>query len=118
VAIEKVIKTQWDQPDHPIRVPVIVSRGYYAIVDWIQEPRGGRALLRRDDNKWQTIFCGDVLLSKKPHMISAGVPVSDAEYLEIALAQAESNASATEMALVNSFKGIVDLLMEPNHHAH
>ena len=118
VAIEKAIKAQWDKPNNPIRVPVIVNHGDYAIADWIQEPRGGRALLRRDADNWQTIFCGDVLLSKKAHMINAGVPVSDAEYLEFGLAQAELNISAKDMVLVNSFIGIVDLLTEPNHHAH
>jgi hypothetical protein len=118
VAIETAIKNQWDKPNHPIRVPVIVVHGDHAIADWIQEPRGGRALLMYNNSEWQTIFCGDVLLTKKVHLVNAGVPDSDAEYLANALAQAETNLTVSDMELINRFKGLVDLLKEPHHHAH
>jgi hypothetical protein len=118
VAIETANKNQWDKPNDPIRVPVIFIRGDFAIADWIQESHGRRALLRRNKITWLTIFCGDVPLTKKVHLVNAGVPDSDAEYLANALAQAEANLTVSDMELINRFKGLVDLLKEPHHHAH
>jgi hypothetical protein len=118
VAIETVIKNQWDKPNHPIRVPVIVVHGDHAIADWIQEPRGGRALLIYNNSEWQTIFCGDVNMKHVSNLISAGVPYNDAKKLAATLEEKEKRLSDTDKALIDSFKGIVDLLKEPHHHAH
>lgn len=118
VAIETALKTQWDKPNHPIRIPVIVVHGDYAIADWIQEPRGGRALLFYNNSVWQTIFCGDVNMKQVSNLISAGVPYNDAKKLAAALEEKEKRLSDTDKALIDSFKGIVDLLKEPQHHAH
>ncbi len=118
VAIETAVKAQWDKPNHPIRVPVIVMQGDYAIADWIQEPRGGRALLRHNQKNWQTLLCGDADMKQISSLVSAGVPREDAERLSVALEKEEKKLTITDKSLINSFKGIVDLLMEPNHHAH
>ena len=118
VAIETALKTQWDKPNHPIRIPVIVVHGDYAIADWIQEPRGGRALLFYNNSGWQTIFCGDVNMKQASNLISAGVPYNDAKKLAAALEEKEKRLSDTDKALIDSFKGIVDLLKEPQHHAY
>ncbi len=117
-AIEAALKAQWDKPNHPIRVPVIVIQDDYAIADWIQEPRGGRALLKREKNGWQTLLCGDANLKHVNNLMSAGVPREDAGHLADALAQKEKRLADADKALIDSFKGIVDLLKEPQHHAH
>ncbi|MFT7228802.1 MAG: hypothetical protein ACI8PW_001392 [Methylophilaceae bacterium] len=100
-SIEAALKKQWDKPNHPLRVPVIVVRGHHAIADWVQEPCGGRALLKGGENEWQILLYGDVNLTKESHLM-----------------QAELNLSKEDKGLVNSFKGIVDLLKAPQHHAH
>lgn len=117
-AIETALKTQWDKPNHPIRVPVIVIYGDYAIADWIQEPRGGRALLKREHKVWQTLLCGDANMKQVHNLVSAGVPSEYAAHLAAMLTQEEKQLTETDKALINSFKGIVDLLKEPQHHAH
>ena len=117
-AIEMALKLQWDKPNHPIRVPVIVIQGDYAIADWIQEQRGGRALLKRDQQNWQTLICGDANMKQVGNLVSAGVSREDAKHLAAALEQEEKRLSDADKALIDSFKGIVDLLKEPQHHAH
>jgi glutathione S-transferase len=117
-AIEMALKAQWDKPNHPIRIPVIVMQDDYAIADWIQEQHGGRALLKRDQQNWQTLLCGDANMKQVSNLVSAGVPREDAEYLVVTLEQEEKRLSDADKALIDSFKGIVDLLKEPQHHAH
>lgn len=117
-AVKAALRAEWDKPNHPLKVPVVIVRGEFAIADWIQAPRGGRALLRENHHQWQTLLCGDVNLTKQKHLMDAGVPAADAEYLSAALLAAEMNLTAEDKTLVNSFKGIVDLLKEPQHHAH
>ncbi len=116
--IETALKAQWDKPNHPIRVPVIVIQGDYAIADWIQESHGGRALLKREQNGWQTLLCGDANMKQVHNLVSAGVPSEVARHLADALVQKEKRLTDTDKALIDSFTGIVDLLKEPQHHAH
>ena len=115
-AIESTIKAQWEKPDRLVRVPVIVVSGEYAIADWIQEPKGGRVLLRQHAGRWQTLMCGDANLKQLRHLVTAGVPEVDAEKLTLALTQAEASLTVDEQTTINSFVGIVDLLKAPHHH--
>lgn len=117
-AIEMALKAQWDKPNHPIRIPVIVMQGDYAIADWIQEQHGGRALLKRDQQNWQTLLCGDANMKQVSNLVSTGVSREDAKHLAAALEQAEKRLSNADTVLIDGFKGIVDLLKAPQHHAH
>lgn len=115
-AIESRIKVLWETPDHPIQVPVIVVSGNYAIVDWIQQPKGGRALLKQQHGHWHTLMCGDANLKQPRHLVAAGVPEADADKLTLALTQAEASLTLDEQTTINSFVGMVDLLKAPHHH--
>jgi len=115
-AIESSIKAQWEKPDHPIRVPVIVVSGDYAIADWIQAPKGGRALLKHHAGHWQTLMCGDANMKELRHLVDAGVPESEAEKLVLELTQAEASLTVDEQTTINSFVGMVDLLKARHHH--
>ena len=115
-AIESTIKVQWEKPDRFIRVPVIVVSGEYAIADWIQEPKGGRVLLRQHAGHWQTLMCGDANMKEPHRLLQAGVPETDAEKLSLALMQAEASLTLDDQTTINSFVGMVDLLKAPHHH--
>lgn len=117
IAITEVIKQQWDKPDKPVLVPVVVVSNDFAIADWIQEPRVGRALLRLNSGNWQALVCGDDNLKQHKRLIDLGIPDKDAEQLIAALTQAESQLSLDQLTTINSFKGIVDLLKTPEDHA-
>lgn len=116
IAITEVIKHQWDKPNLPVLVPVVVVSHDFAIADWIQKPRGGRALLRLNAGHWQTLMCGDINLMQQKTLIEAGVLAEDAEKLIASLTQAESQLSIDEQTTINSFKGVIDLLKEPHYH--
>lgn len=115
-AIESSIKAQWEKPEQPVQVPVIVVSGNYAIADWIQQPKGGRALLKQQHGHWHTMMCGDANLKQPRHLVAAGVPEADADKLTLALVQAEASLALDEQTTINSFVGMVDLLKAPHHH--
>lgn len=117
IAITEVIKKQWDKPNQPVLVPVVVVSHDFAIADWIQEPRGGRALLRLNAGHWQALMCGDDHLKQYRRLTDMGVPDADAERLIAALTQAEAQLSLDQQTTINSFKGMVDLLKAPHDHA-
>lgn len=117
IAITEVIKQQWEKPNHPVLVPVVVVSNEFAIADWIQEPRGGRALLRLNGGHWQALICGDNHLKQYKRLMDMGVPSTDAEKLIASLTQAETQLSLDQQTTINSFKGMVDLLKAPHEHA-
>lgn len=115
-AVVAAIKAQWEKPNKPVDVPVVVVSGQHAIADWIQGEKGGRALLMMHGQHWQTMMCGDGNMKQRKHLLQAGVPAKDADALIAGLGKAEAKLSSDQLKLINSFKGIVDLLKEPHHH--
>lgn len=114
IAIAETIKQQWNKPNRPVSLPAVAISGDFAIADWIQEPKGGRALLRFNAGHWQTLMCGDVNLMQQRRLEEAGVPANDAEKLIASLIQSEAKLSADQQTTINSFQGIVDLLKAPH----
>lgn len=115
VTIAEVIKQQWDKPNQPVFVPVVVVSHDFSIADWIQETRGGRALLRLNAGHWQTLMCGDINLMQQKALTEAGVPAEDAKKLITSLTQAEAQLSVDQRMTINSFKGVIDLLKQPHY---
>ena len=52
-----VLKSQFERPNKPLDVPVVVVSGDYAVADWLQGDKGGRALLRRNADGWRVQMC-------------------------------------------------------------
>ncbi len=115
-AVVTAIKAQWEKPNKPIDVPVVVVSGQHAIADWIQGEKGGRALLMMHGRHWQTMMCGDGNMKQRKHLLQAGVPAKDADALIAGLGKAEAKLTSDQLKLIDSFKGMVDLLKEPHHH--
>ncbi|OQW70555.1 MAG: hypothetical protein BVN34_00760 [Proteobacteria bacterium ST_bin12] len=116
IAIAETIKQQWQKPNRPVSVPVVAVSHDFAIADWIQEPKGGKALLRFNAGHWQTLMCGDVNLMQQKRLEEAGVPAKDAQQLIASLTQSEAQLTADQQTTINSFQGIVDLLKTPHQH--
>jgi hypothetical protein len=55
--VRAAIKAIWDQPDTQVDVDPVSVVGNYAMAGWTQGKRGGRALLRREHDKWAVIVC-------------------------------------------------------------
>lgn len=114
-----VIKNQWETPYHLVEIPVIAVGGAYALADWLQGERGGRALLRLNEGKWQTLMCGSAQLKSAQSLVNAGVPSAEAKQISENLVAKEVNLSAAQLALIDSFEGIVEVLTSSDHqHVH
>ncbi len=116
--IVKVLKDQFDRPVTLLDVPVVVVSGDFAVADWLQDNRGGRALLRRDTDGWHTLMCSGAQFKSPQALRHAGVQEDDATRISRELGQQEQNLTAEQLKKIDSFKGIVDVLTNPEHHEH
>jgi hypothetical protein len=114
--IASTIKHQWETPHRLVEVPIIAVGRLYALADWMQGERGGRALLRLSEGKWQTLMCGSAKLKSAQSLERAGVPSEEAKEISENLAAKEVNLSIAQLALIDSFEGIVDVLTDSTHH--
>jgi hypothetical protein len=95
-----------------------VVSGDYAVADWLQDNRGGRALLRRDIDGWHTLMCGGAQFKTPQALRQAGVQGDDAKIISQALVQKEQNLTGEQLKKIDGFQGIVDVLTNPDHHEH
>ena len=117
--IASTIKNQWETLHSLVEVPVIAVGRHYALADWMQGERGGRALLRLSEGKWQTLICGSAQLKSAQSLESAGVPSAEAKQISESLATKESNLSVEQLVRIDSFEGVVDILTDlAYHHEH
>lgn len=110
------IKNQWETPHNLVNIPVIVVGRHFALADWVQGERGGRALLRLSESKWQTLMCGSAQLKSPQSLERAGVPSEEAKLISENLAIKEVDLSPAQLSLIDSFEGIVDVLTDSSHH--
>jgi hypothetical protein len=116
--IIQVLKNQFDRPVTPLEVPIVVVSGDFAVADWVQDNRGGRALLRHDADGWHTLMCGGAQFKSAQALRQAGVNDEEAQQLSKELARHEKSLSDVQLTQINSFEGIVSVLTHPEHHKH
>jgi hypothetical protein len=117
-AIIQVLKNQFDRPVNPLAVPVVVVSGDFAVADWLQDHRGGRALLRHNADGWHALMCGGAQFKSPQALRQAGVHDEDAQRLSQELARHEKSLSDVQLTQINSFEGIVNVLTHLEHHKH
>ncbi len=94
-AIRDLIGTTFDKPKSRVQTDPIAIVGDYAVADWIQGKRGGRALIRRNkDGKWEIALCAGKGLTEQTTLEQSGIPAETAKTLLEKLAQAEKNVPA------------------------
>jgi len=114
--IIQVIKMQWDQPQNPVAVPVVAVSELYAVADWTQGARGGRALLKFNEGHWQMLACGDAQIKSVFRLTQMGVAKENAQDIVQQLTFDEVQLSQAQLSVINSFSGVVDLFTHPEHH--
>jgi hypothetical protein len=119
-AIRQLMRNTWERPEAPLSVEPVVVSGHYAIAGWIQDDRGGRALLRRRHNAWEVILCSGDHLRSAATARAAGVPGMVAERLVARLLEAEKHMAPERLAKLSLFDGIVrmDATSPESHHKH
>lgn len=106
-AILAYLHATWDRPEARLDAGPVVMQGDYAVADWTQGDKGGRALLRRVDGAWTTWLCAGDGIRDAAGLRKVGVPDADANALARQLAAAERGVPADRMAKMATFAGIV-----------
>lgn len=117
-AVVSAIKAQWAKPNNPIDVPVVAVGERYALADWIQGGQGGRALLHLDHGKWVTLMCGNANMKSVQTLESMGMSKVEAVKISGNLKMQEANLTKKQLAIIDSFQGIVEVLTNAGHHEH
>lgn len=114
--VAQAIKAQWDKPDRPVEVLVVVVEDDFAIADWLQEARGGRAVLRNMNGSWQTLACGDAQIKHVQKLTQFGMRLPQAQAIVQQLQLEERNISQEKLRRIDQFSGVVDMRHHAFHH--
>lgn len=96
-SIEHVMKALFEKPDAPLKVSPISIEGDYAVAGWIQDQRGGRALLKREKNKWSIQVCGGDGLTQANTLTMTGMSSASAKRLAVKISTAEKTYQLSKL---------------------
>ncbi len=92
--IRALISASYDRPGQKVDSAPIVIVNHHAIAAWVHGEKGGRALLRRVQGKWEIMVCGGDGLMDLSTLIDAGIAKQTASGLVAQLNKAEQSISA------------------------
>lgn len=120
--ITALLRATFDNPQAPLSVAPVVVAGDHAIAGWVQDSRGGRALMRKVRGTWTIHLCSGDPLKHADMLASTGIPADVAKSLAERLAAAERALPAATVALFSTFEGVVHMGADgqhpPAHHGH
>lgn len=114
-AIQTLIGNTYDQANSKVQISPIVTARDYAIADWIQGGKGGRALLKKTNGTWEITMCGGQGLTVTKNLVDIGIPSEQAKQLTSALKIAESKLDQQKIKLFDSFGKTISF--KDMHHA-
>ncbi len=106
-SIEHAMKALFDKPDTPLKVAPVSVEGTHAVAGWIQNDRGGRALLKKENDKWSIQVCGGDGLKQTSSLTLFGMDQASANKLAQKIAAAERNMPSEQTKKLALFEGIV-----------
>jgi hypothetical protein len=106
-SIEHAMKALFDKPEAPLVVAPVSVEGDYAVAGWIQQGRGGRALLKKENGKWSIQVCGGDGLKQASALTMTGMDRALADKLARKVAAAEKNLSADQLKKFAMFEGVM-----------
>jgi hypothetical protein len=104
--IRALISKQFDRPHATVRSNPIVIEQDFAVLDWAQGKKGGRALLQKKNAEWEILLCAGEALKHAKTIQSAGVPTDIANTLADKLIEEESSLSAVQVKQFDRFKEV------------
>jgi hypothetical protein len=116
--IQHLLMATFDKPEGRLQVAPVAIVGDNSVAGWVQDDKGGRALLRKKQGKWTLILCSGDSLKDAKQLEQVGVSSADARALSSQLAEQEAQLSAGYVALLSTFEGIVMMDQSGNHPPH
>ncbi len=105
--IKKALKSLFDKPEAPLTVNPVSIEGDFAVAGWMQDRRGGRALLHREQGHWRIALCGGDGLIQAEVLAQSGLKPAAAKRLARTIRTAESRLPADQREKLSTFDGIV-----------
>jgi hypothetical protein len=107
--IARVMKQQFDRPEAPLTVVPVTIEGEHAMAGWLQDARGGRALLRRVQGDWMIVVCGGNGLLDAATLRDAGLTSASATRLVKRVKTAEGRLPKAQAQKLGLFEGVVKI---------
>lgn len=101
--IRALISHEFDRPGAKVATDPIVIEQEFALADWMQGKKGGRALLHNQHGRWTILLCSGDGVKKTAYLVSAGVPPQVAETLLNKLAGMEGNLPPAQVEMFGRF---------------
>ena len=116
--IHHVMMAAFDKPAEPLKVAPVVVQGDYAVADWVQAGRGGRAVMHKEGGHWTIVVCGGDGLKDAAALALTGMSTASAAALAKALAAAEAKLDPAVLQQFAMFDGVVKAGANHGAHAH
>lgn len=110
-----LLKATFDRPEAPLSVEPVVVVGDHAVAGWVQDGRGGRALLRKVKDTWTIHLCSGDSLKDAAVLKETGIAAAQAGELARKLAEEEAKLPREKVALFGTFQGTVMIGADGHH---
>jgi hypothetical protein len=118
-AIEHVMKHTFDKPEAPLKVAPVSVEGDFAVAGWLQDGRGGRALLQKRHGQWVITVCAGDGLKQVDTLVQTGMKPEVAKRLAAKVAAHEARLPAETLKKFASFEGMLRVDGDAAHgHGH
>ena len=101
--VAKAISKVYDKPDQKVVTNPVAVVDKFAIADWTQGNRGGRALMKNINGQWAISACGADGLKDLKNLKDAGIPPNVAESLLTRLTQLEKPLDPQRLKMFSLF---------------
>lgn len=118
VAIPAAMKAIFETAGRKLAVEPVVVQGDFAVAGWVQDGKGGRALLKKGHKGRAIHLCSGDSLKEAANLAKVGMSEADAQALADKLATAESSVDPQTLKLFASFEGTVMMGGDDAHGAH
>lgn len=115
--IRHLINKTFDRPDSKVKIDPVVVAAPYAIADWTQDAKAGRALIKLENGNWQLLACGGTGMKTTASLIQQGVPENIAVILSQQLSNAEKVLDNQQVESFDSFGPAVIFSDSGSHHS-
>jgi len=106
-AIEHAMKKQFDKPKAPLKVEPVSVEGGFAVAGWLQQGRGGRALLENRHGQWVITVCAGDGLKQVEILAQTGMKPEVAKRLAAKVAAQEARLPSETLKKFASFEGML-----------
>ena len=118
-AIEHAMKKQFDKPEAPLKVEPVSVEGGFAVAGWLQQGRGGRALLEKRHGQWVITVCAGDGLKQVEILAQTGMKPEVAKRLAAKVAVQEARLPSETLKKFASFEGMLRVDGDAAHgHGH